>query len=136
MDTKTTVSVVPKASPTDNDVELTQTYSALINGEKVTAPITYTSQGSSSDGNKGIIQQSIDLQPVVDLAKEAGRREAEKVYKKNWEVSTGLGVHKGDLYIPIGIQRNYAPDKAIAAEVHMDKEGVSGGELKHVWKFK
>ncbi|GBG55145.1 hypothetical protein SPFL3102_03593 [Sporomusaceae bacterium FL31] len=129
MQSETTVTVVPKESPQDNDVELTQTYKASINGVEVIAPIKTT--GSS----KGIIKQEIDLKPVVDLAKEQGYKEAEKVFKKSWEISGGLGVHKGDLYIPIEIQRDYKPNRTVSAEVHVDSSGISGGEVKTGWKF-
>ena len=61
---------------------------------------------------------------------------------KAWEVSAGVGSHRGDAYIPIGVQRNYAPNKAVAAEVHLVPEDLakgkikaSGWEVKHVWRF-
>ena len=61
---------------------------------------------------------------------------------KTWELSTGLGFHRGDAYIPLGVQRNYAPNKAVAAEVHLVPEDLakgkikaSGWEVKHVWRF-
>ena len=61
---------------------------------------------------------------------------------KAWEVSTGIGSHRGDAYIPIGLQRNYAPHKAVEAEVHLTPEDLvkgkiktSGWEVKHVWRF-
>ena len=61
---------------------------------------------------------------------------------KAWEVSAGVGSHGGDAYIPIGLQRNYAAHKAVAAEVHLVPEDLakgkiktSGWEVKHVWRF-
>ena len=61
---------------------------------------------------------------------------------KSWELSTGVGSHQGDVYLPIGLQRNYAPNKAVAAEVHLVPEELargkiktSGWEVKHVWRF-
>ena len=61
---------------------------------------------------------------------------------KAWELSTGVGSHRGDTYIPLGVQRNYAPHKAVAAEVHLVPEDLakgkiktSGWEVKHVWRF-
>ena len=61
---------------------------------------------------------------------------------KAWEVSAGVGSHRGDAYIPLGVQRNYAPHKALAAEVHLVPEDLakgkikaSGWEVKHVWRF-
>ena len=61
---------------------------------------------------------------------------------KAWELSAGVGSHRGDAYIPVGVQRNYAPNKAVAAEVHLVPEDLvkgkiktSGWEIKHVWRF-
>lgn len=61
---------------------------------------------------------------------------------KAWEISAGVGNHRGDSYIPLGVQRNYAPNKAVAAEVHLGPEDLakgkikaSGWEVKHVWRF-
>ena len=61
---------------------------------------------------------------------------------KAWELSAGLGSHRGDAYIPLGVQRNYAPNKALAAEVHLvpgdlakGKIKTSGWEIKHVWRY-
>ena len=49
---------------------------------------------------------------------------------KTWELSTGLGFHRGDAYIPLGVQRNYAPHKAVAAEVHLVPEDLAKGKIK------
>ena len=61
---------------------------------------------------------------------------------KTWELSTGLGFHRGDAYIPLGVQRNYAPNKAVAAEVHLVPEDLvkgkiktSGWEVKYVLRY-
>ena len=49
---------------------------------------------------------------------------------KSWELSAGLGSHRGDAYIPVGVQRNYAPNKAVAAEVHLVPEDLAKGKIK------
>ena len=61
---------------------------------------------------------------------------------KAWELSAGVGSHRGDAYIPVEVQRNYAPHKAVAAEVHLVPEELargkiktSGWEVKHVWRY-
>ncbi len=61
---------------------------------------------------------------------------------KSWEFSAGAGSHRGDAYIPVGVQRNYAPHKAVAAEVHLVPEDLargkiktSGWEVRRVWRF-
>lgn len=63
------------------------------------------------------------------------------VYKnnnyRNWEWSMGYGIHHSDPYIPVGLQRNYSKDRAIAIELHVDPGEViklSGGEVKYVVK--
>ena len=61
---------------------------------------------------------------------------------KAWELSTGVGSHRGESYIPLGVQRNYDSHKAVAAEVHLvpgelarGKIKTSGWEVKHVWRY-
>jgi len=61
---------------------------------------------------------------------------------KSWEISAGVGNHEGNMYIPVGVQRNYAANKAVAVEVHLGPEDLakgkiktSGWEVKHVWRF-
>ena len=61
---------------------------------------------------------------------------------KSWEISAGVGSHQGDVYLPVGLQRNYSPHKAVAAELHLVPEDLakgkikaSGWEVKHVWRF-
>ena len=49
---------------------------------------------------------------------------------KSWEFSTGIGSHRGDAYMPLGVQRNYAPNKAVAAEVHLVPEDLAKGKIK------
>lgn len=44
---------------------------------------------------------------------------------KAWEISAGVGSHRGDAYIPLGVQRSYAPHKAVAAEVHLVLEDLA-----------
>lgn len=57
--------------------------------------------------------------------------------KKNWEVGVGLGVHRGNPYIPLSIQRNYKTDKAVQVEVQFDMRTrkVQGVEVQHKWSF-
>ena len=61
---------------------------------------------------------------------------------KTWELSTGLGFHRGDAYIPLGVQRNYASNKAVVAELHLVLEEfakakikTSGWEVKYVLRY-
>lgn len=52
---------------------------------------------------------------------------------RNWEWSAGYGRHGGDSYIPIGLQRNYSKDKALAIEYHAGGK-EQGYEIKYVVK--
>ena len=61
---------------------------------------------------------------------------------KTWELSTGLGFHRGDAYSPFGVHRNYAPNKAVAAVVRLVPEDLvrgkvktSGWEVKYVLRY-
>ena len=61
---------------------------------------------------------------------------------KSWELSAGVGRHNGDTYLPIGVQRNYAPHKGVATEAHLVPDALakgkiktSGWEVKHVWRY-
>lgn len=56
---------------------------------------------------------------------------------KAWEFSAGVGSHQGDVYLPLGLQRNYTSHKAVAAEVHLVPGTIktSGWEVRHVWRY-
>lgn len=131
----TEVSTEPKASPQDPDVKLTQTYTAEINGQKVTVPV----KSSGPSGVTGVIKQEADMTKVINQALAAEEKLLKEQLKPApWEVSAGIGVHDGDYYVPIELQRNYSKDKAISVEVHQDLPDIkktTGGELKHTWKF-
>ena len=54
---------------------------------------------------------------------------------RNWEMGVGFGVHDGDKYIPVSLQRNYDRNHSVLMEAHYDleKHKVNGGELQ--WKI-
>ena len=133
IDNTTTVTTIPKDNPTAPDVVIDQHYTAKVNGETITVPV----ETVGTDGTTGVINQEIDLTPVVDKAIDLGYEAGKKNFKKNWEISTGLGVHEGNYYIPVEVQRNYVTDKAVSAEVHFDYSSseITGCEIKHTWKF-
>lgn len=137
---KTAVEVVPKTSKDDNDLEITQRYKANVNGTTVEVPVV--SKGVTMDGTKAVVNQEIDMSKVINSALTIEREKVKQEYKKNWELSIGVGSHEGDTYIPIELQRNYAKDKALSIEIHLDAEDlakmkpvVDGWEVKHTWKF-
>lgn len=52
---------------------------------------------------------------------------------RNWEWSAGAGVHGGDKYIPVELQRNFSKDAAVSYEHHFaGKE--KGWEVKYTRK--
>lgn len=60
------------------------------------------------------------------------------VYKlnlyRNWYVGAGVGLHKGDFYIPIAAQRNFSKDAAIEAQAHInpaDIKDINGGQVMY-----
>lgn len=131
---KTSLGASYKATEADADVKVTQLYKAEVNGQTVVAPIKGVVDNGTK-GTQGVITQEIDLKPITQMQRELDKKE----FQKNWEGAVGLGVHKGDFYIPVEVQRNYAKDKALALEVHVKVEDkapkVTGGELKHKWLF-
>ena len=53
---------------------------------------------------------------------------------RNWELGIGTGVHDGNPYIPISLQRNYSKNHSVVLEIHYDLRAgkVNGGEVQ--WK--
>ena len=53
---------------------------------------------------------------------------------RNWELGVGMGIHYGNPYIPVSLQRNYSKSHSVAAELHYDLKDnkVNGGEVQ--WK--
>lgn len=51
---------------------------------------------------------------------------------RNWELGIGAGVHDGDFYVPVSIQRNYSRNHSVEAEIHVSPSGktITGGEVK------
>lgn len=49
------------------------------------------------------------------------------------EYGFGIGIHKGELYQPYSIQRNYSKDRAIEVEVHTKplSVDVTGGSVMY-----
>ena len=55
-----------------------------------------------------------------------------------WEIGTGVGTHRGNIYVPVSVQRDYKVDKAVRVEVHLDPKdrmAPKGVEVQHIWKF-
>lgn len=49
---------------------------------------------------------------------------------KGWYWSYGLGVHEGDWYVPVGLQRNFDKNHAAEVKVHVEPEGITPSDMK------
>lgn len=123
-----TVTIKEKQRDTDPDLVVNNRYTASIQGETMEIPVV-----PHKDQTK--VTTEIDMTPVV-------RKLADAEYKRNWEVSTGLGrSHDGHFYVPIGLQKNYNYDRAIEVSVGLSKaRGASKAHIEnfqvtHKWKF-
>ena len=117
-----TVTIQEKQRDTDPDLVVNNRYTASIHGETMEIPVV-----PHKDQTK--VTTEINMTPVV-------RKLADAEYKRNWEVSTGLGrSHDGHFYVPIGLQKNYNYDRAIEVSVGLSKDHIENFQVTHKWKF-
>ena len=130
------VTLKEKQKTSDPDLVVDNRYIAEIHGQtfeipKTTGAVSKDSKGYPN-GSKGLqtkVTSDINMTPVV-------HKLADLEYKRNWEVSTGLGrSHDGHFYVPIGLQRNYNYDRAIEVSVGVSKDHVENLQVVHKWKF-
>lgn len=131
------VTLKEKQAMTDPDLVVNNRYIAEINGQtfeipKRTGQVSLRNSKDSKGDSLGLqtkVTSDIDMTPVV-------KKMADLEYKRNWEVSTGLGrSHDGHFYVPIGLQRNYNYDRAIEVSVGISKDHVENFQVLHKWKF-
>lgn len=130
------VTLKEKQKTSDPDLVVDNRYIAEIHGQTFEIPkshlVTHKDSKGYQNGSKGTtmeITSDINMTPVV-------RKWADLEYKRNWEVSTGLGrSHDGHFYVPIGLQRNYNYDRAIEVSVGVSKDHVENFQVVHKWKF-
>ena len=123
------VTLKEKQKTSDPDLVVDNRYIAEINGQTFEIPKAPKGTGKDSKGTTTEITSDINMTPVV-------RKWADLEYKRNWEVSTGLGrSHDGHFYVPIGLQRNYNYDRAIEISVGLSKDHVENFQVVHKWKF-
>ena len=106
----------------------------------VTAP---TVQAAAQDVSKRIDAKDPTLPPAAIAASDRTavipntQQQKVDVFKinnyRNWEWSAGVGVHGGDRYIPVELQRNFSKDAAMALEYHVGGN-EKGWELKYIRK--
>lgn len=127
-----TIQIKEKQRDTDPDLVVDNRYIAEIHGQTFEIPKSGAVSNGLQKGSKGLqttITSDINMTPVV-------RKMADLEYKRNWEVSAGLGrSHDGHFYVPIGLQRNYNYDRAIEVSVGIYKDHVENLQVVHKWKF-
>lgn len=131
------VTLKEKQKTSDPDLVVDNRYIAEINGQtfeipKRTGQVSERIPKDSKQGSLGFqtkVTSDINMTPVV-------RKMADLEYKRNWEVSAGLGrSHDGHFYVPIGLQRNYNYDRAIEVSVGVSKDHIENFQVLHKWKF-
>lgn len=123
------VTLKEKQKESDPDLVVDNRYIAEIHGQTFEIPKSPSVTHSDSKGLQTNITSDINMTPVV-------KKLADLEYKRNWEVSTGLGrSHDGHFYVPIGLQRNYNYDRAIEVSVGISKDHVENFQVVHKWKF-
>lgn len=131
------VTIKEKQRNTDPDLVVDNRYIAEINGQTFEIP---KRTGQVSERNpKDSKQDSLGFQTKVtsDInMTSVVKKMADLEYKRNWEVSAGLGrSHDGHFYVPIGLQRNYNYDRAIEVSVGVSKDHIENFQVVHKWKF-
>lgn len=131
------VTLKEKQKESDPDLVVDNRYIAEVNGETIEIPkrtgqVSLRDSKDSKGDSLGLqtkVTSDINMTPIV-------RKMADLEYKRNWEVSAGLGrSHDGHFYVPIGIQRNYNYDRAIEVSVGLSKDHVENFQVVHKWKF-
>lgn len=123
------VTLKEKQKTSDPDLVVDNRYIAEIHGQTFEIPKSPSVTHKDSKGTTTEITSDINMTPVV-------KKMADLEYKRNWEVSTGLGrAHDGHFYVPIGLQRNYNYDRAIEVSVGLSKDHVENFQVVHKWKF-
>lgn len=132
-----TITLKEKQRNTDPDLVVNNRYIAEVNGEifeipKESGKISLRDSKDSKGASLGFqtkVTSDINMTPIV-------RKMADLEYKRNWEVSAGIGrSHDGHFYVPIGLQRNYNYDRAIEVSIGLSKDHVENIQVVHKWKF-
>ena len=131
------VTLKEKQKESDPDLVVDNRYIAEINGQtfeipKRTGQVSLRNSKDSKQDSLGLqtkVTSDINMTPVV-------KKMADLEYKRNWEVSAGLGrSHDGHFYVPIGLQRNYNYDRAIEVSMGVSKDHIENFQVVHKWKF-
>jgi len=90
-----------------------------INNKDLTLPATALEQTDRTVVTANVDQQKVDVYKVT--------------LDKRWEIGLGVGYHN-EFYLPIEIQKNFGK-RGISVELHLQQDGITGGEVKTVFRF-
>lgn len=131
-----TITVTPNREP--NDVLVIHESLVASNGNRrVEVPIRDTKTPipdnyNSDTPNSNTTNKTVTYENKIDVSALV------RPLVPKWEIGTGVGTHRGNVYIPVSIQRDYKVDKAVRVEVHLDPKDrmtPKGVEVQHIWKF-
>lgn len=131
------VTIKEKQRNTDPDLVVDNRYIAEINGQTFEIPkrTGQVSERISKDSKQDSLGFQTKVTSDINMTSVV-KKMADLEYKRNWEVSAGLGrSHDGHFYVPIGLQRNYNYDKAIEVSVGVSKDHIENFQVVHKWKF-
>ena len=115
---KTKLSIKEKEKPTDDDLQMEQTYVATINQHTYRLPV----KNVTKDNMTATIDQTIDLTPLLKDTLEK---------KRPWEIGVGVGVQDNKFYVPVSVQRNYNNKHALELQLNIGHNNsiITGGQL-------
>lgn len=131
------VTIKEKQRNTDPDLVVDNRYIAEINGQTFEIPkrTGQVSERNSKDSKQDSLGFQTKVTSDINMTSVV-KKMADLEYKRNWEVSAGLGrSHDGHFYVPIGLQRNYNYDRAIEVSVGVSKDHIENFQVVHKWKF-
>lgn len=130
-----TITVTPNEEP--NDVLVIHESLVASNGHRrVEVPIRNTktpiATPNSDNYNSDNPNKTVTYENKIDVSALV------RPLVPKWEIGTGVGTHRGNVYVPVSVQRDYKVDKAVRVEVHLDPKdrmAPKGVEVQHIWKF-
>lgn len=131
------VTLKEKQKTSDPDLVVDNRYIAEINGQTFEIPkrTGQVSERNSKDSKQDSLGFQTKVTSDINMTSVV-KKMADLEYKRNWEVSAGLGrSHDGHFYVPIGLQRNYNYDRAIEVSVGVSKDHIENFQVVHKWKF-
>ena len=120
--------------------EAAQIVSKAINEKAVDAPVGWNQQTWNEQRNKDSRQWDSTL--VVADTKTQDVKVFNNRFDRTVAIGAGVGVHEGDVYIPVSYAHAYQKNRSFRIAVHLDAEDlakkkvrVNGGEITHEWRY-